>query len=81
MELLEELVVQTVCETSDCKVAVSQEMLKAIIESKCYYMLAKIRDIIKDGELDDAECFEKIEEIVCLFEKMGIDFGSRHDFG
>jgi hypothetical protein len=78
---LEELVEKTVCETSDYKAVISEETIKAIIENKCYYMLEKIRDIIKDDETSDKECFDKIEEIVCLFEKMGIDFGSRHDFG
>ena len=47
----------------------------------CYQALQEIRDIVRDGALDDRECFEKIEEIVCIFEKMGSHGGSRHDFG
>ena len=32
------------------------------------------------GSLDDAECFQRIEEIVCAYEAIGSDGGSRHDF-
>ena len=44
-------------------------------------LLARIREIIRDPDLDDGACFEKIEEIVCLFEEYGIAAGTRHDFG
>ncbi|MGI6261134.1 MAG: hypothetical protein ACOYJR_04765, partial [Acutalibacteraceae bacterium] len=37
--------------------------------------------ILKDDCLNDAECFTKIEKIVCLFEESGVGCGSRHDFG
>lgn len=49
--------------------------------SLCYELLDKIRGVVRDHTLDDGECFEKIEEIVCLFEEYGINAGSRHDFG
>lgn len=51
-----------------------------IIELECYKILQKIKDIIKDDTLDDSDCFTKIEEIVCLFESLGIDSGERHDY-
>ena len=55
--------------------------LKEIIESKCYCALKEIRDIIDDDSLDDPECFTRIEKIVCAFESVGSNGGSRHDFG
>lgn len=51
-----------------------------IIQSELYDTLNRIRTIIQDGALDDAECFEKIEEIIRLFEEKGIDCDARHDF-
>ena len=40
-------------------------------------ILAEIQEIIKNDSYSD---FERIEEIVCLFEKYKIDFGNCHDF-
>ncbi len=50
-----------------------------IVSLGCYRALVKIKDIIKDNSLSDSECFMQIERIVCLFESLGIDCGSRHD--
>ena len=36
---------------------------------------------LEDDSLEDSECFYRIEEIVCVFEGLGSDCGSRHDFG
>ena len=52
-----------------------------IVEGTCYQALQKIRNILGDGALDDAACFEKIEEIVCVFEQIGSNGDGRHDFG
>ncbi|MBQ8605396.1 MAG: hypothetical protein IJ408_01545 [Clostridia bacterium] len=52
-----------------------------VIDSICYNALKDISIILKNDELTDADCFLKIEEIVCRLEKDGIDFGVRHDFG
>ncbi len=52
-----------------------------IIELSCYQALQKIRAILDNDTLEDNECFLKIEEIICLFERLGSDGGSRHDFG
>ena len=57
-----------------------QEALPSIIESNCYQALCRIREILRDDSLEDAECFQKIEEIVCVLEELGSDGGSRHDF-
>lgn len=40
-------------------------------------ILAEIPEIIKNDSYSD---FERIEEIVCVFEKYKIDFGNCHDF-
>ena len=51
------------------------------LEMRCYKALCRIRDILWDDALNDAECFLKIEEIVQVLEEIGSDGGSRHDFG
>ena len=59
-----------------------------IIEKECYKALKAIKEIVQNEEIEDADCFFKIEKIVCLFEEktvclfesMGIDCGCRHDF-
>ena len=48
-----------------------------IADTTAICALSEIKDIIKNPQLSD---FEVIEEIVCVFEKYNIDFGSRHDF-
>lgn len=40
-------------------------------------IFAEIQEIIKNDSYSD---FERIEEIVCVFEKYKIDFGNCHDF-
>ena len=52
-----------------------------IVELKSYQVLQKIKAVITDDSLTDSECFMKIEEIICVFEELGISSGSRHDFG
>lgn len=52
-----------------------------IVELQCYQTLCKIQKIVRDDTLDDAECFERIERIICEFEAIGSDGGIRHDFG
>ena len=54
---------------------------KEIVEMECYRALLNIKNILEDDSLDDAACFQKIEEIVCTFEDLGSSGGSRHDFG
>lgn len=51
-----------------------------IIESECYKVLKRIKEIIEDDTLNDSECFAKIEEIICAFEAIGSNGGNRHDF-
>lgn len=51
-----------------------------LVEMKCYMALRDIKKILEDDTLEDKECFGKIEEIVHIFEGMGSDCGTRHDF-
>lgn len=53
---------------------------KNIVELKCYDALKQIKEVLEDSTIDDTECFNKIEKIVCIFEKTcgGVNF--RHDF-
>lgn len=55
--------------------------LQKIVEMKCYQALEEIKKVLDDETLDDPECFHKIEKIVCIFEEIGSNGGSRHDFG
>ncbi|MBQ7340576.1 MAG: hypothetical protein IJW41_00185 [Oscillospiraceae bacterium] len=55
--------------------------LSKIVEGEAYKTLQRIKEILSDDSLDDPECFMKIEDIVCAFESLGSDGGSRHDFG
>ena len=52
-----------------------------IVRLKCYQALAEIQAILKDESLKDSEGCMKIEEILCIFEGLGMDCGNRHDFG
>ena len=52
-----------------------------IVELQCYQILHRIREILRNDTLDDKECFERIESIICEFEAFGCDCGNRHDFG
>lgn len=54
--------------------------LERIVESSCYQTLLRIQEIVHDESLDDAECFQRIEEIVCAYEAIGSGGGNRHDF-
>ena len=53
------------------------------LKNECIYylLLVQISEIIRNDGYDDDECFDKIEEIVRLFEKNNIYAGNRHDFG
>ena len=60
----------------------NQEMeVSQIVESTCYKALEKIKAILEDDNLEDKECFMKIEEMVCALEQIGSSGGNRHDFG
>lgn len=52
-----------------------------LVEMKCYQTIRQIYDIVSDDTLEDAECFQRVEEIVCALDELGIGGGGRHDFG
>jgi len=54
--------------------------LEGILQSECCKTLTKIKAVLEDNSLDDAACFARIEEIVCIFENIGCHCGGRHDF-
>ena len=81
MELYGELLCDFFMEKG-VKITLAEDVdLANVVETECYKALCEIKEIIQDNTLDDSDCFEKIEEIVCLLESKGIDCGTRHDFG
>ncbi|HIR80444.1 MAG TPA: hypothetical protein IAD37_04020, partial [Candidatus Limiplasma merdipullorum] len=46
-----------------------------------YQALSAIRLILERDDLEDPECFRRIEKIVRVFERIGSGCGTRHDFG
>ena len=62
-------------------IALQETSLAELFESRCYQALAEIKAVLEDDTLDDPECFERIEKIVCIFEKLGNGVEYRHDFG
>ena len=61
-------------------VTIDTQTAKEIVAGDSYKAL-EIRAILADDALSDAECFRKIEAIVCILEELGGDGGGRHDFG
>ena len=58
----------------------SAPSIETLFEKECFQILQKIKDILEDDSLTDADCFEKIEQIICIFEEHGTVI-ARHDFG
>lgn len=57
-----------------------QSLLAELMNSAACRALEDIRTVLDDGRLDDQTCFWRIEEIVKIYESIGSDGGSRHDF-
>jgi hypothetical protein len=82
VELYKEILAHVLEKTSIQVVFSNLEIdAEKIVEQECYKALKKIKAIIEDDSLDDPECFQKIEEIVCTFEDLGSGGSLRHDFG
>ena len=81
MELYKEILINALNEKNinvtfpDLKISCDE-----IVKNQSYIILNSIREIIRDNSLNDKDCFDRIERIVCEFEKAGINCGSRHDF-
>ena len=56
-------------------------IIQNIVKMECYKALQEIKTIITDDSFSDRECFDKIEQIVCALENIGVDCANRHDFG
>ena len=51
------------------------------VHDTAYQAIRQIKLILEDDQLDDSECFWRIEQIVRVFEELGSNAGNRHDFG
>ena len=51
-----------------------------LLELKCYQTICRIYEIVSDENLEDPDCFHRIEEIICALDDLGIGGGGRHDF-
>lgn len=54
-------------------------MAEALMKDAACRALEDIRRVLDDDRLDDPNCFQRIEEIVKIYEEMGSNGGSRHD--
>ena len=57
-----------------------QSLLAELMDSSARRALEDIRKVLDDDRLDDPNCFWRIEEIVRIYESIGSNGGSRHDF-
>lgn len=57
----------------------SEDAMQALLRERCVQALTAIRRVL-DTDTPDETCFQKIEEIVRVFEAIGADGGARHDF-
>ena len=67
-------------EKGEIKLEIDSEVV-AEIEKECMEVLRRIQTILADDTMEDPECFERIEQIVCAMESIGLNCGSRHDYG
>ena len=81
MELHEEFLSKILLEQVSREVATHCAYFEKSVQNECSGALVEIKKIIEDDSIEDDECFIKIEEIVRVFESIGSDGGSRHDFG
>lgn len=78
MDLYKEILIG-ILRREECKLTFTNLEINAteIVRLECYKALRKIKGIFENHELEDAACFMKIEEIVCLFEQLESDGGDR----
>ena len=79
MGLYEQLILRGL-ETGELQIVLSDQG-REWLEGKCFHTLQEIQTVLNDDSLDDPECFMKIEQIVEIFEQLGSNGGTRHDFG
>ena len=81
MELYKELLRYFVWRINEHNPVALKSFFEDGVCAMSYRMLKDIQDIIRNESLNDLECFAKIEEIICVFEKYGVDAGYRHEYG
>ncbi|MBQ3064164.1 MAG: hypothetical protein IJC99_05125 [Clostridia bacterium] len=57
------------------------DILADLFSQTCYRTLQKIKAVLEDDSHTDAECFERIDTIIEIFEGIGCRITGRHDFG
>ena len=82
MELYRDMLCR-ILETEEFEIVLPKWNMKVeeMMEMKCYQALQAIKRILEEDELDDEECFDRIEKIVSVFEALGSGIYNRHDFG
>ena len=65
---------------AEVRISWEGEDLARVLEGRCWQALREIRAVLDDETLDDPACFQRIEEIVGICERLGLGGGSRHDF-
>ena len=80
MELYAEILARALSEQR-IQVTISGVDLQRLAEDTCCRALRDIKAILEDDTLSDETCFEKIEAIVRVYERLGSDGRNRHDFG
>ena len=80
MELWKELLISSL-QNESCEFDfINDKILTEILESKCYKVLLRIKQVIEDEKLSDEDCFIKIDKIMGTLEEDKV-FCDRHDFG
>ena len=51
--------------------------LNQLMKDRCWQALMEIRAVLDDETLEDPECFQQIEQIVRIYEKLGPGAGAR----
>lgn len=77
MELYEQILCETIAREVIPALGIDSQKL---VEMKCYQTIVRIYEILRDDSLEDRECFQRIEQIVCALDELGIGAGDRHDF-
>ena len=82
MELYRDMLCR-ILETEEFEIVLPKWNMKVeeMMEMKCYQALQAIKRILEEDELDDEECFDRIEKIISVFEAVGSGIYDRHDFG
>ena len=82
MELYRDMLCR-ILETEEFEILLPKWNMKVeeMMEMKCYQALQAIKRILEEDDLDDEECFDRIEKIVSVFEALGSGIYNRHDFG